>query len=155
VDERWCCKVCKLQPVKELIRMQWGECLSFIGQRKYESFARMKSPRVWRNRFVEFQLSAAPIQHWTALHVWLYLFRENAPYNVLYEERIDRIGCFMCPSSDRAVFETIRERYPDLWSGWDARLLEWQRMHALPDNWREEGLWRRRGDREDDNSSYT
>lgn len=155
VDERWCCKVCKLQPVKDLIREQWGECLSFIGQRKYESFARMKSPRVWRNRFVEFQLSAAPIQHWTALHVWLYLFRENAPHNVLYEQRIDRIGCFMCPSSDRAVFETIRERYPELWSTWDERMRSWQLTNSLPDEWREEALWRRRGDREDDNSSYT
>jgi len=155
VDFRWCCKACKLQPVKELISERWGECLSFIGQRKYESFARMKSPRVWKNKYVQVQLSAAPIQHWTAMHVFLYLFREEAPYNILYEERIDRIGCFMCPSSDRATFELIKRDYPDLWDSWREALGSWQKEHDLPDEWIEKDLWRKRGDNEEDNSSYT
>ena len=49
VNARWCCKVCKLTPVANLIREQWGECLSFIGQRRYESATRAQSNRVWRN----------------------------------------------------------------------------------------------------------
>src|SRR5208337_277821 len=40
VNARWCCSVCKLLPVAEAIRSTWGECLSFIGQRRYESLAR-------------------------------------------------------------------------------------------------------------------
>jgi len=52
VNARWCCKICKLTPVGDLIRDQWGECLSFIGQRRYESAARAQSDRVWRNRNV-------------------------------------------------------------------------------------------------------
>lgn len=155
VDNRWCCKVCKLLPVRDLIAGRWGECLSFIGQRKYESFARKNSPRVWRNGVVGCQLSAAPLQHWTALHVWLYLFRENAPYNVLYGRRIDRIGCFMCPSSDMAVLKTIREEYPDLWAVWEAKLTEWQTTNDLPGDWIDKGLWRRRGESGDDDSSYS
>ncbi|HDR73949.1 MAG TPA: phosphoadenosine phosphosulfate reductase [Methanoculleus sp.] len=155
VDKRWCCKACKLLPVRDLITEQWGECLSFIGQRKYESFARKNSPRVWRNGVVGCQLSAAPIQHWTALHVWLYLFREHAPYNALYEQRIDRIGCYLCPSSDMAVFATIREEFPDLWADWQARLVWWQTAHDLPGEWIEKGLWRRIGESADEDSSYS
>ncbi|MBN1194274.1 MAG: phosphoadenosine phosphosulfate reductase family protein [Methanomicrobiaceae archaeon] len=155
VDARWCCKVCKLLPVRRLIEEQWGECLSFIGQRKYESFARMKSPRVWRNGIVKVQISAAPIQHWTALHVWLYIFRENAPYNTLYEQRIDRIGCFMCPSSDLSVLATIQERYPALWKGWEEKLEAWRTHNGLPPDWIDDGNWRRRGEGTDENSSYT
>lgn len=154
VDCRWCCSVCKLMPVKKLIEERWGQCLSFIGQRKYESLARLKSPRVWRNHKVQIQLSAAPIQHWTALHVFLYLFREKAPYNVLYERRIDRIGCFMCPSSDHATFEIIKRDYPDLWEMWQEKLGYWMKKNNLPEEWRTNAQWRQRGG-EDDTSSYT
>lgn len=154
VDARWCCSVCKLMPVKRIIEERWGECLSFIGQRKYESLARMKSPRVWRNFKVQVQLSAAPIQHWTALHVFLYLFREKAPYNALYERRIDRIGCFMCPSSDLATFEIIKAEYPDLWNMWEEKLQIWMNKKGLAEEWRNNSEWRKRGG-EDDTSSYT
>lgn len=154
VDARWCCSVCKLNPVKELITERWGECLSFIGQRKYESLARMKSPRVWRNFKVQVQLSASPIQHWTALHVFLYLFQENAPYNELYRRRIDRIGCFMCPSSDIATFGIIREDYPDLWKGWEDRLEDYRKANGLPGSYTEKYEWRKRGEK-DDTSSYS
>jgi phosphoadenosine phosphosulfate reductase len=155
VDARWCCKALKLLPVKRLIEECWGECLSFIGQRKYESFARKNSPRLWRNGYVKNQLSAAPIQHWTALHVWLYLFREGAPYNVLYEQRIDRIGCFLCPASDLAILDAIQEDYPDLWKPWHEQLCAWKETHALPAGWVEKGLWRCRGKGVHEDSSYT
>jgi len=142
VNARWCCRVCKLTPVGDLIRERWGECLSFIGQRRYESAKRADSDRVWRNRNVRNQLSAAPIHNWTALHVWLYLMREKAPYNVLYERHLDRIGCFMCPSSDMALIHGIEAGYPELWQGWIARLEEYRQMHGLPAEWVTEGKWR-------------
>jgi len=142
VNARWCCKACKLEPVSALIRSQWGECLSFVGQRKYESQIRAQSRRVWRNPNVPSQLCAAPIHNWTALHVWLYLMREHAPYNPLYEQGLDRIGCFMCPASDMALIHRIESAHPFLWKGWMERLMEWQEQHALPDNWASSGMWR-------------
>lgn len=155
VNARWCCKVCKLTPVGNLIREKWGECLSFIGQRRYESATRAKSDRVWRNRNVTCQLSAAPIHNWTALHVWLYIFREKAPYNVLYAKHLDRIGCFMCPSSDMALIHMIAEAYPDLWQDWTGQLLLWKEERGLPKTWITEGRWRlREGGRDDEDSHY-
>jgi phosphoadenosine phosphosulfate reductase len=142
VNARWCCKVCKLIPVRDLIQQEWGECLSFIGQRRYESAARAQSDRVWRNKNVRAQLSAAPIHNWTAMHVWLYLMREKAPHNVLYEQHLDRIGCFMCPSSDMALIHQIEAGYPTLWQRWLHRLEQYRQAHSLPAEWVTEGRWR-------------
>jgi phosphoadenosine phosphosulfate reductase len=155
VNARWCCKVCKLTPVAGLIRERWGACLSFIGQRRYESARRAASERVWRNRNVREQLSAAPIHNWTALHVWLYIMREQAPCNILYYHRLDRIGCFMCPSSDMALIHMIEEDYPVLWKDWTTRLGDWQRSHGLPPEWVTDGRWRiQEGGTDDEDSHY-
>ncbi|TAJ44735.1 phosphoadenosine phosphosulfate reductase domain-containing protein [Methanofollis fontis] len=154
VNARWCCRVAKLEPVGRIIRERWGESLSFIGQRKYESLSRKNSPRIWRNRVVKSQVSAAPIQHWTALHVWLSIFREGVPYNVLYEQGLDRIGCFMCPSSDRAVLKRIKETYPSLWAEWEGRLRSWQEQNGLPPEWIDGDGWRRRESGTDEDDSY-
>jgi phosphoadenosine phosphosulfate reductase len=154
VNFRWCCRVCKLTPVRRAIDEKWGECLSFIGQRKYESYKRLKSKRVWRNSHVRNQLSAAPIQNWTALHVWLYMFREEAPHNILYEYGLDRIGCFMCPSSDIAILEGIKERYPGLWDDWTAKLEDWRASRGLPAEWVQEAQWRMRSEGSDEEDSH-
>ena len=150
VDFRWCCRECKLAPVKKLIESTWGEAISFIGQRKFESAKRLQSPRVWRNRNVVCQISAAPIQHWTAMHDWLYLFREKAPYNPLYELGLDRIGCFICPSSDIACMKDIAERYPELWADWEAKLADWGAKNGKSPEWAAKGLWRIRETNEED-----
>jgi phosphoadenosine phosphosulfate reductase len=154
VNARWCCKVCKLTPVTNMIRERWGKCLSFIGQRRYESAARAQSERVWRNRNVRIQLSAAPIHNWTALHVWMYIMREKAPANVLYMHHLDRIGCFMCPSSDMALIHMIAEDYPELWQDWTKHLAGWQESQGLPADWITEGKWRLKEGSSDDADSH-
>ncbi|MHC1625827.1 MAG: phosphoadenosine phosphosulfate reductase domain-containing protein [Methanoculleaceae archaeon] len=126
LSNKWCCTHCKLEPVRRLIEKEFGECLSFIGQRQYESARRRKSGRIWRNRQVPNQISAAPLQHWTALHVWLYLFSRNAPFNPLYTRRMDRIGCYICPSSDMATIQIISEQYPEEWRRWEERVAAWK-----------------------------
>ena len=154
VDNRWCCRVCKLDPIGRLINEQWGECLSFIGQRKYESVRRMQSRRVWKNPRIPQQLSAAPIQQWTAMHVWLYIFREKAPYNTLYERGLDRIGCFICPASDLATFALIEDSHPELLAMWRENLARWQEKQGLAPDWIERGLWRKQGGADEEGDSY-
>lgn len=154
VNARWCCRACKLTPVGDLIRERWGECLSFIGQRRYESLTRARSDRVWRNRNVKAQLSAAPIHNWTALHVWLCIFQSGAPYNSLYAQNIDRIGCFMCPSSDMATIHQIENTHASLWQEWTGKLRQWQGESGLPASWITDGCWRLRQEGEDDEDSH-
>lgn len=147
VDCRWCCKTAKLEPLRKFIESTWTECVSFVGQRKYESFSRSKNPRVWRNSFVRNQICLAPIHNWTAMHVWLYIFREQAPYNTMYRHGVDRMGCYMCPASDMAILERIKNHVPDLWKEWEEKMEGWRKKQNLPESWMNEGSWRVRGDR--------
>ncbi len=115
-DYRWCCKVVKLGPTAKVIKEHFPEgCLTFIGQRRYESSARAASRRVWRNPWLRSQLAASPIQHWTALHVWLYLLREGVEVNPLYLSGSYRLGCWLCPGAEMAEIAMLRQSHPGLW----------------------------------------
>ncbi len=135
-DARWCCKCCKLGPVTRLISREFpGGVLSFIGQRRYESEARASKGPVWKNPWVPGQTGASPIQEWSALSVWLYIFSKKVPYNPWYERGLDRIGCFLCPATNLADLELVRKAFPGY--------CRWQdRLSGLPPVWREFGLWR-------------
>lgn len=143
VEARWCCKVCKLGPITDLIENSYpAGCLTFIGQRRYESEVRAKSQRIWHNPWVGNQVSASPIQHWTALHIWLYLFREKAQFNPLYGRGFDRIGCWLCPSASLADYEFVKAQYPDLWERWESFLLDYGKKVGYPPEYVKYGLWR-------------
>ncbi|MEE9565010.1 MAG: phosphoadenosine phosphosulfate reductase family protein [Candidatus Hydrothermarchaeaceae archaeon] len=138
-DYRWCCKICKLGPTTRLILKHFPKgCISFIGQRKYESKIRARSRRIWKTPWIPIQLSAGPIQHWTALHVWLYIKREGADANKLYEEGMERLGCWTCPASDIAEFETIKQLHPEMWEKWTGVLKD----SGLTKDEIRYGLWR-------------
>jgi phosphoadenosine phosphosulfate reductase len=143
VEARWCCKVCKLGPVTNLIENNYGDgCLTFIGQRRYESEVRSKSQRIWQTPWVGNQISASPIQHWTALHIWLYLFREKAPYNPLYGRGFDRIGCWLCPSASLADYDFVKAQYPEMWKRWETFLVDYGKKVGYPPEYVKYGLWR-------------
>lgn len=143
LDTRWCCKICKLGPITRLIDENYeGGCLSFIGQRQYESHARSISKKVWKNPWVGNQVGASPIQEWTALHVWLYLFRTKAPYNPAYEKGYDRMGCWLCPSSSLADFFQLEESHPELAKKLNSHLLTYAESVGLSPEWVRYGFWR-------------
>ena len=142
-DFRWCCKVLKLGPAATSIADEMGgETLSFMGQRKLESFQRYIEPRVTENPRVPGQISANPIQNWNALEVWLYIFREKADFNPLYNEGYHRIGCYLCPSSPLAELESLRETHPEYHQKWESKMHEWAEKYGFPDEWIEMGFWR-------------
>ncbi|WP_440956731.1 phosphoadenosine phosphosulfate reductase family protein [Methanosarcina sp. Mfa9] len=143
MDTRWCCKICKLGPIVRLIDENYENgCLSFIGQRQYESHARAMSKKVWKNPWVGNQVGATPIQEWTALHIWLYLFRTKAPYNPAYEKGYDRMGCWLCPSSSLADFFQLEESHPELAEKLNFHLLAYAERMGLSPEWVKYGLWR-------------
>ncbi len=143
VEARWCCKVCKLGAITRLIEGNYEDgCLTFIGQRKYESEIRANSEHIWKNPWVGNQIGATPIQNWTALHVWLYLFWKKAKYNPLYEEGFDRIGCWLCPSASMADFLRLKEIHPELNDMLEKYLLEYASLNGLPEQWVTYGFWR-------------
>lgn len=142
-DFRWCCKVLKLGPAATSIADEMGgESLSFMGQRKLESFQRSIEPRVTENPWVPGQTSANPIQNWNALEVWLYIFQKKEVYNPLYNRGYHRMGCYLCPSSPLAELESLRETHPDLHRQWESTMQEWAEKYGFPDEWVNMGFWR-------------
>ncbi len=141
-DYRWCCKTCKLGPTSLLIKENYENgVFSFIGQRRYESRQRMSQGSTWDNPWVPGQISASPIQDWTALHVWLYLFSKDAERNEWYEKGFERIGCWVCPASDLAELDKLKEEFSQ-YERFEEALERYAEKNDLPDKWIELGLWR-------------
>ncbi|MEE9116482.1 MAG: phosphoadenosine phosphosulfate reductase family protein [Thermoplasmata archaeon] len=141
-DYRWCCKTSKLGPAARIIKEKYpGGVLSFIGQRRYESEQRAAKRSVWENPWVPLQLGASPIQDWTALHVWLYIFKMGVDYNPWYERGLDRIGCWLCPSSDLAEMEAVGSDIPDF-KKWREFLEGYAERSGWGKDWVKFGGWR-------------
>ena len=70
-DFRWCCKVCKLGPVTELISKRYPRgTITVEGNRMLESFARSRVGFVSRNPFVPNQTMLNPVRAWRAAEIW-------------------------------------------------------------------------------------
>ena len=141
-DYRWCCKACKLGPTTLFIKENFpGGMLSIIGQRKYESESRSRKGEEWENPWVKNQKAVSPIQNWTALDVWLYLFLKKADYNPWYERGLYRIGCYLCPSADLGDSRILKENFTG-YGRWEEYLENYAENKGLGDEWVEYGLWR-------------
>ena len=142
-DFRWCCKVVKFSPTAKLLRKLFpGGAIGLVGQRKYESSARAKSPRVWKNKWFPKGLAASPIHEWTALDVWLYIFWRKLVPNKLYYEGFDRLGCWLCPATELGELELASHVEPELYADWMRKLESYSKRHDYPSEWVEYGLWR-------------
>jgi phosphoadenosine phosphosulfate reductase len=141
-DYRWCCKLLKLGPAAKVIEKNFeGEVLSLIGQRRYESESRAAHGSTWRNPWVKNQIGTSPIQDWTALHVWFYLWREKADYNPWYERGLDRIGCFMCPASSQAQLTIVKDNYRG-YARFQGEIQKYAAEKGFAGDWVRYDLWR-------------
>ena len=142
-DYRWCCKVAKLAPLARTARAKWPKgMLNIVGQRAYESLERARSPRVWRNKWTPYILSISPIQAWTQMAIWGYIWKYRLSYNPLYDQGFERLGCYMCPASTLAEFKVVSEIHPEMWRQWEDILWKWARRLGMPRKWVTLGLWR-------------
>jgi phosphoadenosine phosphosulfate reductase len=142
-DFRHCCKYAKLAPIQRAISQEFNneKCISFVGQRRYESFRRAISD-IWENQYTPNQINVSPIQEWTAFMIWLYILWKKLPYNPLYDIGYERIGCWTCPSSDIAQFEILRKNHPELYEQLYDAVEGWRSRRGLPENYWKYGLWR-------------
>lgn len=137
-DYRWCCKVCKLAPVTELIDDKWKNgVISIEGRRQSESFSRSGIEFAQINPFLRKQIQLNPIREWGGLEVWLYIFWKDVNYNPLYDNDVERVGCWLCPSSLQSEFGGLKKTHPELYEKWGAILEHW-----FEREWVESGLWR-------------
>ena len=149
-DFRWCCKVVKLSNINDLIRENFPEgVLTFVGNRKYESFLRRDESRkgkITRNTYIPSQINANPINNWIALLVWLYIFREQMKtgikINPLYELGYERVGCIPCPANKLADIDILRENFPQEFNQLQELLKDHAQKNQYPEEWITLGLWR-------------
>ncbi len=142
-DFRWCCKVCKLAPAAKLIEERFpGGTLTVEGNRRLESFSRAGIGLIEENPFVPGQVIVNPIREWTALEVWLYIISGKLTYNSIYDEDIERVGCWMCPSSLASESADISRLSPELARAWHAKLDAWAETNSLPKAFITFGFWR-------------
>jgi phosphoadenosine phosphosulfate reductase len=142
-DFRWCCKVCKLAPLTDLIEKNFPRgTVTIEGNRAFESFARSTISFVERNPFVPNQVILNPIRDWRAVEVWGYIWWRNLDYNPLYERDFERIGCYLCPSCLESEWRSTAEIHPDLHARWDSHLKAWSRKNGSGDEYVKLGFWR-------------
>lgn len=152
-DYRFCCHTLKAQQIMDLIQnLGDGEkILSFLGQRRYESFSRSAEKRVYINSFIPLQIAATPIKNWNALEVWLFILyyphfveekRVNIPATPLYFEGFERLGCYLCPASSLFSLNLLKKIHPELIERWDKWLKYYSKKMGYPEEWIKFGLWR-------------
>ena len=145
MDFRWCCKACKFIPIRTaLSKINFTNDRMIVGTRRYESFLRKRQKRVEFNRWTR-TFNYHPIQEWSALAVWLYIFLRQIPTNPLYKLGFHRLGCWLCPSSEYLEISLLEELHPNLW-----RKLEEFFISILPNKAKDEirkiiksGIWRK------------
>jgi len=142
-DFRWCCKVCKLAPMTSLLAGHFRTgVLTVEGRRRRESFSRQGLRLLEESPFVPGQLNIEPIRNWTALEVWLYIRLRHLPYNPLYDGDLERVGCWMCPSTLESEFEALKKGHPELHSRWAAKLAEEGAKAGMDERAVAAGAWR-------------
>jgi cysteine desulfurase/selenocysteine lyase len=140
-DNRWCCKLLKLHPLK-LYLAGVGPCVTIQGNRWYESWNRADLDETSQNPANPLQLNISPIRNWRALEVFLYLWWQKAEINPLYEKGLERIGCYLCPAMLESEYEELRSIQPEYARRWDAFLEKWADKKGLPSVFCTWGLWR-------------
>lgn len=140
-DHRWCCKLLKLNPLK-LHLADTGPCVTIQGNRWYESWNRADLDITSQNPANPLQLNISPIRNWRALEVYLYLWWQKIPYNPLYDQGLERIGCYLCPAMLESESEQLKQLHPEYASRWNGFLKYWADTRGLPREYGEWGLWR-------------
>ena len=140
-DNRWCCKLLKLHPLK-LYLADVGPCVTVQGNRWYESWNRAGLDETSQNPANPLQLNISPIRNWRALEVFLYLWWQNLEINPLYEKGLERIGCYLCPAMLESEYEELKTIQPGYAERWTTFLESWAAKKGYPEAYSSWGLWR-------------
>ena len=142
-DFRWCCKVCKLGPMTEMISKTYPKgTITVEGNRWLESYARSGIGFVTKNPFVPNQVNLNPIRAWCSAEVWGYILMHGLDYNPLYMRDFERIGCYLCPSCLSSEWRNTGRIHPELYGRWEQYLHEYAERRGLPPEYADMGFWR-------------
>ena len=142
-DFRWCCKVCKLGPITDMISRDYPDgTITIEGNRMLESFARSKIGFVSKNPFVPNQTTLNPVRTWNASEIWGYIWMKGLEYNPLYDRDFERIGCYLCASCLASEWKNTERIHPELHRDWTDFLYKYADERGLPKEFVDMGFWR-------------
>ena len=142
-DFRWCCKVCKLGPITELISSEFPKgTITIEGNRMLESFSRSDIGFVSKNPFVPNQTNLNPVRGWSAAEIWGYIWMKGLSYNPLYDRDFERIGCYLCASCLTSEWKNTERLHNDAYSEWESYLHNYAEAKGLPQEYADMGFWR-------------
>lgn len=142
-DFRWCCKVCKLGPITDLIDREFPKgTVTVEGNRAMESFARSGIGFVSKNPFVPNQTNLNPVRAWSAAEIWGYIWMRGLEYNPLYDRDFERIGCYLCASCLSSEWRNTERIHPDMYAKWEEYLHRDAERRGLPKEYVDMGFWR-------------
>ena len=135
------CKILKLNPVRRYLE-EIGPCITVQGNRWYESNIRANLEALNQNPANPNQTNLSPIRSWRAFEVFLYLMWRKIPYNPLYDQGFERIGCWLCPAMLESEYELLGSVHPEMVERWDTFLDRWaiKKQYSLP--YMRCGFWR-------------
>lgn len=136
---RWCCA--------EFKEMSGAGKVTLIGIRKAESVRRSKREEIsteikgvrmeqtfdqWEEHNENMvtcvggkdKILVSPIINWTERDVWQFLNSNNIPHCKLYDEGYKRIGCILCPMSNRREKLKDIQRFPHVKCKW-IKTIQW------------------------------
>ena len=142
-DFRWCCKVCKLGPISDLIARNYPKgTITCEGNRSLESFSRAGTEFVTKNPFVPNQTNLNPVRDWCAAEIWGYIWMRKLRYNPLYERDFERIGCYLCASCLASEWRNTSRIHPEMYRDWEDYLHRYAERNGLPREYIDMGFWR-------------
>lgn len=125
---RYCCDVLKERTGEA------GDTV-YVGVRASESKDRNKRGMV---TFYKEKNMIRPIFDWTDEEVWSYIIKNDLPYNPLYDQGWDRLGCIGCPLSSKnqkrelQAYPKIKEMYIISFE----RMLEYRKSKGMETEWK-------------------
>ena len=142
-DFRWCCKVCKLGPITDMIARDFPDgTVTTEGNRALESFSRSETRLSARNPFIPNQEVVNPVRGWCAAEVWGYIWMRGLEYNPLYDRDYERLGCYLCASCLASEWRNTARIHPEMYAEWEAYLHGYAERHGLPPEYIDMGFWR-------------
>jgi len=113
MKHRWCCHVCKIDPMQNFIKKLIPQRAEVTGLRRDESIRRAKLNQIYYKRKVP-SWAYAPIIGWSEKQVLAYIRKNNLPMPPHYRLGLHET-CMCGVYSNRKQMEILKAQFPDLW----------------------------------------
>ena len=144
--QRWCCSVLKEQGGigrYVVTGVRWAESNSRKNRGAFETISPNKDNKIilnndndFKRKTIEYCMQKGkivinPIIDWTDSEVWEFIKQNNLPYNPLYDEGYNRVGCVGCPLARNDIELEQNPKYKELYKRAGEKCLKYRESKGL------------------------